>query len=56
MIFCIGEKEANLREETKSSHNSKGTNWQHSEGSKGARKEQAGAGSVTMIKRGNQHT
>ena len=54
MIFSIGEKEANLREETKSSHHSKSTKWQQSEGSQGAHLEQAGAGSATMIKGGNQ--
>ena len=53
MIFCIGEKKANLREETKSS-NHKGTKWQQSEGSEGAHQKQAGEGSTTMIKGGNQ--
>ena len=56
MIFSIGEKEANLREETKSSHHSKGTKWQQSEGSEGSRQEQEGAGSATMIQGGNQRT
>ena len=56
MIFCIGEKEANLREETKSSNHSKGTKLQQSEGSEGSRQEQEGAGSATMIQGGNQRT
>ena len=54
MIFCIGEKKANLSEQTKSSHHSKSTKWQHSEGSEGARQEQEGGGSATLIKGGTE--